>query len=258
MIKLSDNKGITLIALLITIIIIMILAVSVTVSNRSTTELREYYKVKEDIIALTEEVQIYYLKNEELPTKGGAISFSIPAKDKNPNDNSNYYEIDNTKLNVQLKKEDYTYIVNEESLTVYCQQGISLKGEVHYTIADDFQGGSYASEYYENVELPIISLVSFTSNENNKNYATDKSVLTLKILKNYNFTVQPTVTINGTSVTPTWNGRIGTATYVVEGDKCTEGQEIPFSISNYSADGRTGDTITRPTFGNVVIYKTEK
>ena len=63
----NNNRGVTLISLSVVIIILMILSVSLTISVKSTIELKEYNSIKEDIISLTEEVKLYYLENEQLP-----------------------------------------------------------------------------------------------------------------------------------------------------------------------------------------------
>lgn len=268
--KIRDNHGITLISLAVTIVIMMILAVSLTASMTSTIELKKYNSVKEDIIALTEEVKVYYIKNLSLPVYNETtidIPNKVYEKDRNPNDSGNYYPINVDVLSSDLslnlgegnKKQNFTtddlYVVNEKSLTVYYVQGAMLDGERHYTIVDDFSGGSFAEEYYSKVDLPIISVVTMESNGANKSRAGLGDTITLKILTNYELTTKPTVTINGETVEVTWNGQRGTATYVLPWKTESNyeyGEKISLSISNYSADGRTGETITDVNFGQGV------
>ena len=55
----------------------------------------------------------------------------------------------------------------------------------------------------------------------------------------------------------TWDGKIGTASYTfaetpTDADLAKNGAEVPFSISGYTADGRTGSTITQVNFGKKV------
>ena len=153
---LKNDKGITLVALVITMIIIMILTVTVTVSMSSTKELNKYYKVKEDIIALTDEVQRYYMKNNSLPVIEDAgyfiFDFTNNPSDRNPNDNSFYYYINTELLDVEIESTDSTYIVNEQTLTVYIYEGVELNGQIHYTIVDDSAGGKFADGQYSNIE----------------------------------------------------------------------------------------------------------
>ena len=254
---LENERGITLVALIVTIIVMMILTISINANINTTIKLNKYYNIKEDIIALTEEVQKYYLLYEELPISN-VIEFNIDSlnpQDKNPNDNDVYYVIDTTKFtNLELKNKEVTYLVNEQSLTVYCKEGAVLEGKRHYTVVDEFEGGSFAEQYYSNVNLPIISVVTFESNRLDKQIANKGDTVTLKLLRNYDFTTEPVVTINGKEATLTWNGRVGKATYVVTGEE-TNGELIPFSVSGYEADGRAGEEITSPTFTSGVIYR---
>ena len=122
----KNQKGITILQLVITIVVMMILIISVTASITSTLELRNYYEVKEDIITLTEEVQKYYVENNSLPVSY-KINFPIDtlnADDKNPNDNDIYYKIDIDAMKsfdstIKLNREEDDYLLNEQSLTVY-------------------------------------------------------------------------------------------------------------------------------------------
>lgn len=272
--KIKNNRGVTLVSLAVTILIMMILTVSLTASMTSTVELRKYNKAKEDIIALTEEVKVYYMKNFSLPAYTDT-TIDIPTivykKDRNPNDSGNYYPInigllsDSLSLNLGEgnKTQDFTtrdlYVVNEESLTVYYVQGAVLNGQRHYTIVDDFSGASFASEYYSKVKLPIISVVTMESSGKDKSLACTGDTVTLRILSNYNFTTLPTVKINGEEVTVNWNGKVGTATYTIpfSTDKLDYGEAIPFSISGYEVGLRQGEEITEANFGQTVYRYAE-
>ncbi len=274
--KLKDNKGITLITLAITIVIMLILIISINASMTTTIELKKYNQIKEDIIALSEEVKLYYLKNEKLPVyeEKTLNSLPIPANalqyDVNPNDEGQYYYIDASKLsNLDLNCGEGNkiknlnindiYVVNEKSMTIYYLEGAVLNGKRHYTIVDDFEGGSFAEDYYSKVELPIISVITLESSGENKNVAGLNDTVTLKMLSNYTLTKTPTVTINDKTVTATWNGNIGTATYtfpkmITVEELQREGKRIEISISDYEADGRIGETINNINFGKEVIF----
>lgn len=165
----KNNKGITLISLVVTIIVMLILAISLTASVTSTIELQEYNKVKEDIINLSEEVKVYYLKNKKLPVytnrEYSLSSYDVPTYDINPNDSGVYYAIDLTVLPEDLKlncgegnvykdfSSDDLYVLDKESLTVYYLKGAVLNGEKHYTIVDDYNGGGFATDYYSKIEM---------------------------------------------------------------------------------------------------------
>lgn len=275
--KIGNSHGITMVSLVVTIVVMMILTISITTSVTSTLELQKYNKVKEDIIALSEEVKNYYMKNAKLPAYTDKtfdlVEYNVPSDDTNPNDSGAYYAIDLSVLSANLeincgagnKNKDWTtddlYVLNEESLTVYYLKGAILNGVKHYTIIDDFSGGSFASEYYKKVDLPIISVVTIESNGSDKTKATKDDIVTLKFLSNYDYTTKPTVTIDGQDVTDQcqWNGRLCTVNYEVASIKYLDGdskvgEKVEFSISNYTADDRTGKEITDVTFGQNVYF----
>lgn len=277
--KTKSNNGITLISLAVTIVVMMILAVSITTSITSTLELEKYNKVKEDIISLSENVKIYYMNN------GGTLpvyedktfelsTYSVPTNDINPNDKGNYYAIDTSLLAKDInlnngegnKNKDFTtadlYVVNEQSLTVYYLNGAVLDGEKHYTILDDFNGGTFAGDYYNKVKLPIISTVTMESNGKDSTVADLGDVITLKIFSNYEFNQKPTIVIDGQDVSSkcVWNGKIGTVSFTVSSltdldGNSKAGTKVSLKIYNYTADGRSGDTITDVNFGKGVYFK---
>lgn len=273
--KMRDNHGVTMVALVVTILVLTILAVSFNVSMTYSTELKKYNKIKEDIIALTEEVKVYYVKNASLPvytdTQIDLDVYGVPSNDRNPNDSGAYYPIDISVLPDDLTlncgqgnkdkvfSTDDLYVMNESSLTVYYLRGALLNEVKHYTIIDDFSGGSFANKYYSKVNLPIISVVKMESDGKDANLACTGDTLTLTVLSNYDFTTLPTVKINNEEVTMDWNNRIGTATYKLPATEDTTqyGGPIPLSISGYAADGRNGEEITEVNFGKTV-YRYEK
>ena len=154
------------------------------------------------------------------------------------------------------------YVVNERSLTVYYLKGAVLNGERHYTSVDDYSDGGFASDYYSKNDLPIISAVSMQSNGSDSTRADLGDTVTLKFISNYTLTQNPTVVIDGQDVTSscTWNGNICTATYKVasasdSSGNSKNGKKIEFNISNYSADNRTGTTISDVNFGKSVYFE---
>ena len=67
--KVKEERGITLISLTITILVMTVLTVTLTASLNSTTELKRFNEVKSDVLALSQEVKAYYLKNGTLPVR---------------------------------------------------------------------------------------------------------------------------------------------------------------------------------------------
>ena len=260
--NLKSEKGVTLISLVVTIVVMMILVISITSSLSTTTELKRFNEVKEDIVTLTEEVKVYYLNNGTLPIDTSTkIALNISSDMKNVNDGGNYYPIKTDLLDVELnngegnKQNNYTttdlYVVDDVSLTVYYVNGITINGITYYTLTDDFVAGNY----YKKTDLPIVASVTMQSNGSNKNKATLGDKVTLRIITNYELTQTPTVKINNTEVTVTWNGTIGTASYTIPADiGLAEGDKIAVNISSQQADGRVEGAITDVTFGKGVYY----
>ena len=250
-----DEKGVTLLELTITITVLLILAsVTTQLGLGKTMELKRYNSVKSDIIELTEAVQTYYMAKGELPLEDAdtQVEFTPPEDNKNPNDIGEYYEIDISLLeSVNIQNKRNTYLVDKQSLTVYCQEGVEYQSKTYYTILDNNE----TTDYYNQVDLPIISIVTFESNNSiNKYWATEGDIVTLKLFTNYE--ISPTVKINGTNVNIDWSEdrRTGTATYKV-GEIKTPDTKIEFSISNYTANGKEGETINKPTFSDGVTLK---
>ena len=251
----KEERGITLIELTITITVLLILAsVTTQLGLGKTLELKRYNAVKSDIIELTEAVQTYYMEKGELPLEDAEtqVEFTPPEDNKNPNDSGEYYEIDISLLeSVNIQNKRNTYLVDKQSLTVYCQEGVEYQGKTYYTILDNNE----TTDYYNQVDLPIISIVTFESNNSiNKYWATERDIVTLKLFTNYE--INPTVMINGTNVNIKWSEdrKIGTATYKIEEIK-TPDTKIEFSISNYTANGKVGETINKPTFSDGITLK---
>ena len=275
--KFKSENGITLIALAVTVIVMIIISVGLSATMTTNIEMKNYNKFKEDIITLSEATKLYYLNNGTLPVAMDKVltSIDVPSKDKNPNDNNKYYYIDmrllpdaetyfgeGNKNGTFTSTDNDLYVVNEKSLTVYYLKGAVLNGERHYTSVDDYSDGGFASDYYSKTDLPIISAVSMKSDGEDSTRANLGDTVTLKFISNYTLTQNPTVVIDGQDVTSscTWNGNICTATYKVasasdSSGNSKNGKKIEFSISNYSADSKTGTTISDVNFGKSVYFE---
>ena len=275
--KFKSENGITLIALAVTVIVMIIISVGLSATMTTNIEMKNYNKFKEDIITLSEATKLYYLNNGTLPVATDKVltSIDVPSKDKNPNDNDKYYYIDmrlipdaetyfgeGNKDGTFTSTDNDLYVVNERSLMVYYLKGAVLNGERHYTSVDDYSDGGFASDYYSKIDLPIISAVSMKSDGEDSTRANLGDTVTLKFISNYTLTQNPTVVIDGQDVTSrcTWNGNICTATYKVasasdSSGNSKNGKKIEFSISNYSADSKTGTTISDVNFGKSVYFE---
>ena len=169
--KIKNEKGITLIVLVITLVVLVLISIPVIINTTDVTQLQRFVYLKNDIDKLREAIRTAYVDDLSITTIGpkytGDMSF-LEAKQngqdvKNPNDDNNYYVISikelNTHINAQIdlrygtgnKKEEYetidgnyeyqgkdTYIINAQSKTIYYTNGIEYKGETYYRLPEDF------------------------------------------------------------------------------------------------------------------------
>lgn len=157
-----EQKGITLIALVITIIVLMILSFSITINLAPHLNYKTKTNFNTDITQLKEEVEQYYIKNKSLPVLNQYTNISMLSSIKNPNDNDRYYVLDIRKLEVNLNygseyervilrglQADVTditdlYIINEQSHSIYYPKGLEYDNdgdginEIHYTIESQY------------------------------------------------------------------------------------------------------------------------
>jgi len=128
----SQNKGITLVPLMITIVILLILSGAAITSINESNDVGPYNNMVADLTLLEDKILVYYNKYGEIPKVEG--------------DNqtiNGYYNIDLTKLqNVTLNygtqdegDETDIYLVND-NLEVYYLKGIEVSGKTHHTITD--------------------------------------------------------------------------------------------------------------------------
>ena len=141
MIKILKNqKGITLISLIITIIIMAILAGAVVTNIDIGTDIRNYNYMCADIELLEAKIRTYYDEQGSLPTTGNVISNPNLNGQASTKDNANYYVIDIRALyNITLNYGAGTiangdiYIVNEQSHEVYYLKGAYFENTLYHT-----------------------------------------------------------------------------------------------------------------------------
>ena len=157
---LKNQKGISLIALTATILVLSIVTSIVVYNAKDSIELREYKKLENDLEVLHEKVEMYYLKNSTIPVlekNNEKIKYTGNSKFKNnkqANDNDNYYILDLRKIDgitlnfgsgfyeINNEKNNYNgitniYIINEQSHRIYYADGIEVDGKIYYTIGTD-------------------------------------------------------------------------------------------------------------------------
>lgn len=193
MIKLKNNKGVTLIVLTVTIIVLLII-ISITIYNsKRQLAIKNVNNLYSDIESISTKVSDYYLKNNSLPIfennayLNNASQLQLLFKSNggvgeliNPNDDGPYYVINLSKLeNLTLNygrdyknwADDSTfqtyqdlYIINGVTLQIYYPLGIKFNDEVYFTRDLD-------TEIVNKIESTTISDdgLELTINQSNKN-----------------------------------------------------------------------------------------
>ena len=151
--KIDNDKGVTLVILIVTIVIMMIIAgtlVYQTTTGMSTRVLNNMYR---DVKRLKDKIEIYVTEYGELPVLEKPYTKTENISKLNENDDEVYYVIDLAKLDnltlsygkgyeeiKQGSNIDQTdvYVVNRQSHNVYYVRGIELEGTVYYTVAGNY------------------------------------------------------------------------------------------------------------------------
>lgn len=156
--KNKKEKGVTLVALVITVVVLAILAFSVTVNLQGFEETKNKTRFQQDMNKLAEKVEQYYARNKTLPILNEYTNTSMFIANKNINDSSTYWVLDIGKLgitslnyggdyqtikdmnNTSADVSQYTnvYIINRGSHTIYYPKGVEYEGKVHYALEDDY------------------------------------------------------------------------------------------------------------------------
>lgn len=183
-IKLKENKGITLVALILAIVIMLIIS-SILIYNAGTaTKTKALNNMYNDISSLTNKIQIYYSKYGEIPIIKEQYINVESIKFINQNDNDKYYVIDlealeNVKLNYGKDYSKYKqnanaeltdiYVINEQSHNIYYIKGVQVDEITYYTIPGEYtkvdvptvsKKVQVGKKYYASMELAIEGIPS--------------------------------------------------------------------------------------------------
>lgn len=202
----KNNKGVTLLILTITIIVILIIT-SITIYNATgQIAIKNVNNLYSDIDSISTKVSDYYLNNNDLPIfeeESSTTSSYITKADfidnfqgvtLNPNDDDYYYVIDLSKLNnltlnygkdfVKWKSDpslNYTtskdvYIINKVTHQIYYPKGIKMGDTVYYTNDLDV-------EKVEKIETTKITDdgLTLTINQSNKNTISEETNVVIEV-----------------------------------------------------------------------------
>lgn len=174
--KMREAKGISLISLVITIIVLMILSNMIIYHLKDNIKLRELIEMQSDIDNLRDKVSTYYMQNGKIPASikytnieairdSGVISDAVDVGDFLVIDLS---AIENLTLNKgqdfeKVKNnpadaDSYTdlYIINEKSHNVFYVAGVTVDTKTFYTdyTADEVDTASVTLRYVDHVQIP--------------------------------------------------------------------------------------------------------
>lgn len=170
----KNNKGVTLVALTITVIILLIVTNVIIYNVKDNLGVEKLRNMQNDIEELTDRVSIYYTQYGKIPAKikytniqnikdSGIISEEV--------DNGEFYIIDLSAIKnltltygkdyEQIKQDenkanmlDDVYIINENSHNIFYAKGITIKNEKYYTNYTEKDKKSVDLRYVENVKIP--------------------------------------------------------------------------------------------------------
>jgi len=150
----KNEKGVTLIALAITMVIAFLLLGTITYSANTSIKLRDLNNMYTDIKTLEDAVALFYLNFGTIPVKSGSTPLtSLPSGIYsgghpviNPNDSNYYYKIDTSQIeNLTLSygigredDEDDCYIINAKTNMIYYLKGIENDGVVYHSLPIDY------------------------------------------------------------------------------------------------------------------------
>ena len=250
--RVGENRGITLVVLVITIVVMLIITttvISLSTNNLKTKHLSNMYT---DIKSLDDKVAVFYNQYGTLPLKEkftGSMQFQTAA---NPNDDlDGYYVIDVNKLNnlILTKKltwqNDDVYIINTKTHTIYYPHGVTLDGETYYRLPGEYS----VIKEPENIEGEIAIAI-------NPSTPTNKDVTATITWASGNYSATKEVSTNGGT---TYTEYKGDSTQIPISENCVikarirkESEEIKtFSLEVSNID-KTNPTVT-PKQSSVTI-----
>ena len=152
----KNQKGITLIILVITIIIMSILIFSIAVNIKPYKDQNTKTNFETDMQMLKEEINQYYAREKDIPIINKFTNITMLDGMRNINDNDEYYVIDIGQLDVKLNygadyytinQKDITeeitdlldvYILNKQTHTIYYPKGVLYGENTHYRLPEVF------------------------------------------------------------------------------------------------------------------------
>lgn len=135
------NKGITLVSLVVTIVVILILTTIIVKNTYTGSDYKKYKLMCADVKMLEDKILIYYNKFAKIPTiaeNGQVQTSNMPEGLASILDTANheYWKIDVSKLSgITLNYGDAedVFIIDTTTFEVYYLNGIEYDGKIYYT-----------------------------------------------------------------------------------------------------------------------------
>lgn len=168
--NIRNNKGITLMAEIMTVIMLLVVISTISYSSKSSLQIRSLNNMYSDIVSIQEKAANYYLKTGTAPVilteivLDSAVDDMVAANQNNPNDSGNYYKIDfsvlpNITLNNKQTDDEY-YYMDEKTLTVYSSMGVTIdnlnnnnESIIYYTLPANYENVGGESKTALNVGI---------------------------------------------------------------------------------------------------------
>lgn len=174
--KLKNSKGVTLVTLIVTIIVLLIVSNVTIYSVKNNLGIEKLKNMQNDIENLSDKISAYYNQYGTLPIIDGEYTNineieTAELIDKNV-DKGNFYIIDLSALenltltygkdfkNIKNTSDKNTlkdiYIINETSHNIFYVKGIKSDGEMYYTnyTADQVDKEAVDIKYIDNIKVP--------------------------------------------------------------------------------------------------------
>ena len=161
--KIKNEKGITLLILVITVIVLALITIPTVIKTADIIQFNKFSDFKDDITNLSESIEQAY-GTEEISGIGPIYTGDMSSIEKNENDDSIYYAIDLDALNEKLNDVagisineinqgkndevkvddgiydgDDVYIINNQSRIIYYTKGVTYKETTYYSLPGAYE-----------------------------------------------------------------------------------------------------------------------
>lgn len=176
--KIKNEKGVTLVALALSVAVLIILSNVIIYNVRDNLEVGKLTKMKNDIQNLRDKVSSYYAQNGTIPAHlvypnidplktAGVISQATDTGkflviDLSAIENltlNNGADFENVKSNTSLTEEEAKsntdlYVINENSHNIFYVEGVTIDNETYYTDIEEVDTVPVDLRYIEGVKIP--------------------------------------------------------------------------------------------------------